>query len=137
MQTQVTAAAPRYLLLSPAGMAVALAALAFLQGLFAWPFLLLKHRGMGMARGGMQGQLPGQGPGQLPGQNPGQTPGQWHDHMYGGHMYGHGLMLMPWALPALWLASIVAAAIAGAIFAFVYNAVTARLDRNKTAAPAT
>jgi hypothetical protein len=120
MQTQTAAVGPRYLFLSPAGMAVALAALAFLHGLFAWPFLLLKHHHMRM----MQGGVPGQGPGQMPGQMPGQFPGAM-----GGHLLWH----MWWALPALWLASIVAAAIAGAIFAVIYNAVAARVSRNQPA----
>jgi hypothetical protein len=112
MQTQAAVLGPRYLFLSPAGMAVALAALAFLRGLFAWPFLILKHHHMGA----MQGGMPGQEPGQMP-----------------THMYGHFLWAMPWALPALWLASIVAGAIAGAIFAFIYNAVTARAARSQPA----
>jgi hypothetical protein len=117
MQTQVAAGGPRYLFLSPAGMAVALAALAFLRGLFAWPFIVLIHHRMGAMGSGMPGQVPGQMPGQMPG------------HMYGGHMYDHLLWQTPWALPALWLASIVAAAIAGAIFAVIYNAVAARVGR--------
>jgi hypothetical protein len=120
MQTQPAAVGARYLFLSPTGMAVALAALAFLHGLFAWPFLLLKHHHMGMMRGGMSGQLPGQVPGQMPGQVPGQFPGAM-----GGHLWLH----VWWALPALWLASIVAAAIAGAIFAVIYNFVAARANR--------
>ena len=113
MQTKEAIVGPRYLLLSPAGMAVALAALAFLRGLFAWPFILLKHHRFGAMDGGMPGQIPGQVPGQMPGGMP-------------GHMYPHLMWQTPWALPALWLASIVAAAIAGAIFAFIYNAVAAR-----------
>jgi hypothetical protein len=120
MQTQPAAVGPRYLFLSPTGMAVALAALAFLRGLFAWPFLLLAHHRMRM----MQGGVPGQGPGQMPG----QMPGQFHGAM-GAPMLWHA----PWALPALWLASIVAAAIAGAIFAVIYNTVVARVSRNQPA----
>lgn len=116
MQTQVAAVGSRYLFLSPAGMAVALAALAFLRGLFAWPFILLKHHRWDAMQGGFPGQMPGQVPGQVPDQ-----------------MYGHLLWQMPWALPALWLASIVAAAIAGAIFAFVYNYVAVRAGRSQPA----
>jgi hypothetical protein len=126
MQTQPAALGARYLFLSPTGMAVALAALAFLRGLFAWPFLLLIHRRMGM--GMMRGGVPGQVPGQMPGQIPGQMPGQYHGAM-GAHMWLH----VWWALPALWLASIVAAAIAGAIFAVIYNFVAARANRNQPA----
>lgn len=104
MQTQFAAAGSRYLFLSPTGMAVALAALAFLRGLFAWPFILMKHHRWDAMQGGIPGQMP-----------------------------GHLLWQTPWALPALWLASIAAAAIAGAIFAFIYNAVAARAGRSQPA----
>jgi hypothetical protein len=49
-------------------------------------------------------------------------------------MFGHMFWDTPWLLPAIWLASIAGAAIAGAIFAVTYNWVVGRISRSQPAA---
>lgn len=95
MQNPPLTTESRLLWLSPAGLAAAFAALAFIRGLFAWLFVALVH-----PRFHPMGPMPM-------------------------HMYHHGTG----AHLVLWLGSVVVAAIAGAVLAWVYNAVAARTNR--------
>jgi hypothetical protein len=115
MQNPQPSASARFLVLSPAGMAVALAALAFLRGLFGFAFGFVHHRTAPM--GG-----PGLG-----------SPGM------GGAMQPHHFAHSVFAFPLHWLAGIINAGLAGAHFAMIYNAVAQRAQRNRdanTTAPA-
>jgi hypothetical protein len=114
MQNPQPSASARFLVLSPAGMAVALAALAFLRGLFGFAFGFVHHRFASMGGAGM-------GPGM------------------GGALQPHHFAHSIFAFPLHWLAGIVIAGLAGALFAVIYNAVAARAQRNRdsnTTAPA-
>jgi hypothetical protein len=114
MQNPQPSASARFLVLSPAGMAVALAALAFLRGLFGFAFGFVHHR-----------LAPLGGPGMGPGMGGGMQP----------HHFAHSIF----AFPLHWLAGIIIAGLAGALFAVIYNAVAARAQRNRdssTTAPA-
>jgi hypothetical protein len=114
MQNPQPSASARFLVLSPAGMAVALAALAFLRGLFGFAFGFVHHR---IARMGGPGMGPGMGGAMQP------------------HHFAHSVF----AFPLHWLAGIIIAGLAGALFAVIYNAVAQRAQRNRdanTTAPA-
>ncbi len=147
MQNIQTTQSSPFLPLSPAGMAAALATLAFLKGILAIPILFAVHLHMAGMGGRMRGGMPGGAypGGNLPGgQMPGQTPG---GTMPGGgvgpHQWGHmGAMshmsamshLGLW-LPLLWLASIVLAGIGGALLAVVYNAAATYVSRPRAQTP--
>jgi len=124
MQTQQALTGPRYLVLSPLAAAVALALLAFLKGLFAWPLLVIAVAHMKAGWRSMPGGEPS-GPGGEPGPE-----GGYYPH----HMFGHVIWDMPWLFPAIWLASIAGAAIAGAIFAVTYNWIVGKISRSQAAA---
>jgi len=142
VQSIQTTRSSSFLALSPAGMAAALATLAFLRGILAIPILFAAHLHMAGMGGRMRGRMPGGAypggslpGGQLPG---GSTPGGG----MGPHQWGHTGMSHMGAmghiglwLPLLWLATIVLAAIGGALFAVVYNAVAAYVSRPRIQTP--
>lgn len=147
MQTSQEIMPSRFLLLSPAGMAVAFAVLAFLRGLFAWPLLILlkahmasqnwvyrvripdgtKPGGPGQEGGPAQGfpfpdATPPGGPPAFP-----PMPAGPHGYMMGPEFHHTmGDMISPFTYVLIWLATIVIAAAAGALLAWIYNLVVAR-----------
>ena len=148
MQSNEAIVPNRYLLLSPAGMATAFAVLAFLKGLFAWPLLALVHAHMVGWMGGVErsetgpiqinpggGGLPAQpggppsGPMPAPGADMWKMHGGPHDYGYmAAHHFG-GFWLSPFTYVLIWLATIVVAAVAGALLALIYNWVAERTGR--------
>jgi hypothetical protein len=157
MQSSQEIMPSRFLLLSPAGMAVAFAVLAFLRGLFAWPLLLLlkahmasqnwvyrvripdagKPGGPGQEQGPIQGfPLPGASPPSGPPGFP-PMPGGPHGYMMGPEFHHTmGDMISPFTYVLIWLATIVVAAAAGALLAWIYNLVVARSERTGAKAAA-
>src|SRR5271165_6055474 len=143
VQNIQTPQSTRFLALSPAGMAAGLATLAFLKGILAIPILFALHLHMAGMAGRMRGGMPGGGypgggmpGGQMPGGSMpggGMGPHQWSHVGAMSHMSAMS-HLGVW-LPLLWLAAIVFAAIGGALFAVVYNAVAAYVSRPRTQTP--
>ncbi|HZV78652.1 MAG TPA: hypothetical protein VFF60_03455 [Candidatus Binatus sp.] len=150
MQSTQAIVPSRFLMLSPAGMAIAFAVLAFLRGLFAWPLLALfkahmastylergQWRGPGMWRGGANpgastlpgGPPSGPGPGGPGGPGSWQMPGGVHGAMGPGMHHMAHFSISPFTYVLIWLATIVVAAVAGAILAFIYNWVASRSGR--------
>ena len=141
---------PRSLLLSPPALSVSLAVLAFLHGLFAWPLLALKSKMGGENMGyfirqplgepGPRGTSASPGPNEtFPGFQKPDMPDQpmpfppMPGGPHGPNMYWHHVgimgMMSPFTYVMIWLATVVVAAIAGAILAWIYNLIVARLDR--------